>query len=100
MCVVSRVPGASLSSSPNTGSENRDCLAIVMLIDDPVFLPEPLVRSTNWSLDAGQQISVFGCEYMAEALRTEGTAPHHLPGSNFESERGASRWDPTPCSAE
>jgi len=61
---------------------NGHYLTIVTIIDDPVFLTEPLVRSTNWFLDPGQQIGVFGCEYMAEVPQPEGTVPHHLPGQN------------------
>ncbi len=52
------------------------------MIDDPVFLTEPLVRSDNWYLDPGQHIGVFGCEYAAELPRPEGTVPHHLPDQN------------------
>ena len=57
-------------------------LTITTVIEDPVFLTEPLVRSDNWYLDPGQHIGLFGCEYAAELPRPEGTVPHHLPGAN------------------
>jgi hypothetical protein len=60
----------------------EDYLTVVTVIDDPVFLTEPLVRSDNWFRDPGQQLGIFGCEYQAEVPRPEGTVPHHLPGEN------------------
>ncbi len=59
-----------------------DYLTVVTVINDPVFLTEPLVRSDNWFLDPGQGIGVFGCEYAPEVPRPEGTVPNHLPGTN------------------
>jgi hypothetical protein len=59
-----------------------DILTIVTITEDPVFLEEPLVRSTNWYLDPGQHIGIFGCEYAPEVPRPEGTVPHFLPGQN------------------
>ncbi len=83
-------------------TRHGDYLTVVAVIDDPVFLTEPLVRSTNWFLDPGQQIGVFGCETQVEVPLPEGTVPHHLPGQNpnlmefaerfglpFEATRGA-----------
>src|SRR5215469_9280115 len=63
-------------------TRHGDYLTVTTVIDDPVFLTEPLVRSDNWYLDPGQHIGVFGCEYAAELPRPEGTVPHHLPGRN------------------
>jgi hypothetical protein len=63
-------------------TRHGDYLTITTAIEDPVFLTEPLVRSDNWSLDPGQHIGIFGCEYAAEVPKPEGTVPHHLPGTN------------------
>ncbi len=59
-----------------------DILTIVTITEDPVFLEEPLVRSTNWYLDPGQHIGIFGCEYAPEVPKPEGTVPNFLPGQN------------------
>jgi len=59
-----------------------DYLTVVTVIEDPVYLTEPLVRSDNWYLDPGQNIGIFGCEYAPEVPRPEGTVPNHLPGKN------------------
>ena len=63
-------------------TRHGDYLTVTTVIDDPVFLTEPLVRSDNWFLDPGQHIGIFGCEYAAELPRPLGTVPHHLPGTN------------------
>jgi len=63
-------------------TKHGDYLTITTVIEDPVFLTEPLVRSDNWYLDPGQHIGIFGCEYAAEVPKPEGTVPHHLPGTN------------------
>ena len=63
-------------------TRHGEYLTITTVIEDPVFLSEPLVRSDNWYLDPGQHIGIFGCEYAAEVPRPAGTVPHHLPGTN------------------
>ena len=63
-------------------TRHGEYLTITTVIEDPVFLTEPLVRSDNWYLDPGQHIGIFGCEYAAEVPRPAGTVPHHLPGTN------------------
>ncbi len=61
-------------------TRHGDYLTVVTVIEDPVYLTEPLVRSDNWSIDPGQNIGIFGCEYAPEVPRPEGTVPSHLPG--------------------
>ncbi len=63
-------------------TRHGDYLTVTTVIEDPVFLTEPLVRSDNWYLDPGQHIGIFGCEYAAELPQPEGTVPHHLPDQN------------------
>jgi hypothetical protein len=63
-------------------TRHGDYLTVVTVIEDPVYLTEPLVRSDNWYVDPGQNIGIFGCEYAPEVPRPEGTVPNHLPGQN------------------
>jgi len=51
-------------------------------INDPVYLEEPFVRSTNWELDPRQTIAPYPCQIVVEIDRPQGTVPHHLPGAN------------------
>src|SRR5712691_601883 len=59
-----------------------DYLTVIVVVDDPVFLTEPLVRSENWYLDPGQRTLPSYCEYVSEVPAPVGAVPHHLPGKN------------------
>ena len=76
------VPRSDKATATEHWLRHGDYLTVVTVIEDPVFLTEPLVRSDNWYLDPGQHIGVFGCEYAPELPRPVGSVPHHLPGTN------------------
>jgi len=57
-------------------------LTIITVVDDPVFLTEPLVRSTHYELDVHQQIPPYPCDVVEEVERAKGAVPHWLPGTN------------------
>ena len=62
--------------------KHEDHLTLVSIIDDPVYLTEPFIRSTDWVLDPRQQIDPYPCEAVVEVPRPKGVVPHHLPGKN------------------
>jgi glyoxylase-like metal-dependent hydrolase (beta-lactamase superfamily II) len=59
-------------------------LTHVAIISDPVYLSEPLVRTTDFSLAPVDNANwLWPCEYVEEiAGRPKGEVPHHLPGTN------------------
>ncbi|PYS52348.1 MAG: hypothetical protein DMG13_16355 [Acidobacteria bacterium] len=57
-------------------------LTLVSVIDDPVYLSEPFIRTTNWVMDPRQEIAPYPCEPVVEVERPQGYVPHHLPGTN------------------
>ncbi len=57
-------------------------LTLVSIVNDPEFLTEPFIRTTDWELDPHQQIDPYPCESVVEVERPEGKVPHHLPGTN------------------
>jgi hypothetical protein len=57
-------------------------LTLVTVVKDPVYLTEAFVRTSNWVLDPGFQLSPFSCIPTIEIERPRGTVPHHLPGAN------------------
>jgi hypothetical protein len=61
---------------------NEDYLTLVTVVNDPVYLTEPLVRTSDWVLDPGLQLSPFSCIPAIEIERPRGAVPHHLPGTN------------------
>jgi hypothetical protein len=64
-------------------TRHGDILTVVTVVEDPVFLTEPLVRSQNWYVDPGQQMPMYYCEYVTEVTpATPDAVPNHLPGTN------------------
>ena len=59
-------------------------LTHIAVISDPVYLAEPLVRSTDFRLATDDNQSwLWPCEYVDEITgRPKGDVPHHLPGEN------------------
>jgi hypothetical protein len=81
-----------------------DYLTLISVINDPVYLTEPFVRTTNWALDPHQQIAPYPCQAVVEIERPQGIVPHHLLGTNtFLSEFAAKEnlpFEPTRGGAE
>jgi hypothetical protein len=61
---------------------HENYLTWMVIIDDPAFLSEPFVRTTDFVLDPAQQIAPYPCQIVVEIDRPQGTVPHHLPGQN------------------
>lgn len=61
---------------------NENYLTLVTAVEDPVYLTEPLVRTSDWVLDPGLQLSPYSCIPAIEIERPRGTVIHHLPGTN------------------
>jgi hypothetical protein len=59
-----------------------DYLTLVTVVRDPVYLSEPLVRTSNWVLDPGFQLSPFSCIPTIEIERARDEVPYYLPGEN------------------
>ena len=70
---------------------NENYLTLVTVVNDPVYLTEPLVRTSDWVIDPGLQLSPFSCIPAIEIERPRGTVPHHLPGTNEFLEEFATR---------
>ncbi len=68
-------------------------LTIISLVDDPIYLTEPIIRSQNWVLDLNQQINPYPCHISVEIDRPQGTVPHFLPGENPFLDEYPSRYD-------
>jgi hypothetical protein len=61
---------------------NDDILTLVSIVEDPVYLTEPLVRTSDWVTDPGMQLSPFSCIPTVEIERPRGAVIHHLPDTN------------------
>ena len=59
-----------------------DHLTVVSIVDDPVYLEEPFIRSTNWMLSPNQELRRTQFDVVDEiAGQRKGEVPHLLPGS-------------------
>ena len=61
---------------------NENVLTWITIITDPAYLTEPFIRSRNFVLNAGYQMSPYPCTVEIEVDRPEGAIPHYLPGAN------------------
>ena len=61
---------------------NGDLLTVMTIVNDPVYLTEPFVRTTDYELDLRQQVPPYPCGVVQEVDRVKGEIPHFLPGTN------------------
>ncbi len=57
-------------------------LTVVTIVNDPVYLTEPFVRTADFVMDLHQEIGPYLCEPAEEIPRPKGAVPHNLPGAN------------------
>ena len=69
---------------------NGDVLTWITIVTDPVYLTEPYIKSRNFVLNPGFQMTQYACSVDVEVDRPEGEIPHYLPGQNpFVNEHAA-----------
>lgn len=57
-------------------------LTVVSIVDDPIYLEEPFVRTSNWVVNPDQEVRRTQFDVVDEvAGRRKGEVPHYLPGS-------------------
>jgi hypothetical protein len=77
------VPSSDKRTVTEHWTRHGEFLTVVTVVDDPVYLTEPVVRSQNWYLDPGQQMPMFYCDPAPEVPGPIPNAvPNHLPGKN------------------
>lgn len=69
-----------------------DFITVMTIVDDPVYLTEPFVRTTDYELDLHQNVPPYPCEMVTEIERAKGVIPHHLPGTNQDLQDFANRY--------
>jgi glyoxylase-like metal-dependent hydrolase (beta-lactamase superfamily II) len=77
------IPYSDLATFTDTWQKHGDYLTHVAVLEDPVYLTEPFVRTTNWVFAPGQRIEAYPCDIVTEVVGHElGYVPHYLPGTN------------------
>jgi len=54
----------------------------VYIIEDPVYLAEPLIKTNGFQLTANPAMQPYPCYATVEVPREKGEVPHYLPGTN------------------
>jgi len=76
------IPRSDKAKVTEHWTRHGNILTVIVYIDDPVFLTEPLIRSENWMLDPGQEFVPGNCEPAPEIPAEKDFVPAHLPGTN------------------
>lgn len=78
------VPESDQTTTVEHFMRHGQILTHAVTIDDPVYLSEPMIRTSDFVLateDSGNWL--WPCDYVEEILdRPRGEVPHHLPGEN------------------
>ena len=51
---------------------NGDYLTVVTIVQDPVYLTEPFIRTTDYELNLSQQVPPYPCGVVQEIDRKDG----------------------------
>ncbi|PYS51263.1 MAG: hypothetical protein DMG13_18985 [Acidobacteria bacterium] len=76
------VPRSDMATLTEHWIRHGNWLTVVEIVNDPVYLTEPFIRTTDYELDLHQQIPPYPCGVVEEVDRPAGVVPHFLPGTN------------------
>ncbi len=77
------IPRSDLATLSEHYIRHGNYLTVVAVIRDPVYLTEPMIRSSDYALDMRRTIAPYPCDIVVEiADRKPGYVPHYLPGRN------------------
>jgi glyoxylase-like metal-dependent hydrolase (beta-lactamase superfamily II) len=68
-----------------------DILLVTTILDDPAWLEEPLVQTTNYRIESHTALSFYPCTVNEENIST--AVPHFLPGETVQL-KDAAGWIP------
>ena len=76
------VPRSDLATLTEHWMRHGDWLTVMTIVNDPVYLSEPFVRTTDYQLDEHQLVPPYPCDVVEEVDRSKGVVPTFLPGTN------------------
>lgn len=89
------VPRSDLATMTEHLYRHGNILEWVTIINDPVYLNEPFIRTQEYMLNPRQQLTPNPCsasDVGYELDRPKGFVPHHLPGANPFLDEFASKY--------
>ena len=76
------IPRSDLATASVHLMRHGNYLTVAAITYDPVYLSEPLIRTTDFVYNPQGQMAPWPCEPVNETDRPVGVVPHHLPGAN------------------
>jgi len=76
------VPSSDQATLTQYWIRRGDYLSWITIAYDPVYLTEPMIRSSEYRFSPNQQIPPYPCTAVEEVAREQGVVPHYLPGTN------------------
>jgi hypothetical protein len=76
------VPRSDLATVTEHWIRHGKWLTVATIVNDPVYLSEPFIRTTDYELDERQLVPSYPCDVVEEVERPKGVVPTFLPGAN------------------
>jgi hypothetical protein len=76
------VPSSDRATLTQYWIRRGDYLTWITIAYDPVYLSEPMIRSSEYRFTPNQQIPPYPCTVVEEIDRPVGVIPHYMPGQN------------------
>ena len=88
------VPRSDKATLVEHYTRHGEFLTVVVIVQDPLYLTEPLIRSRDYVRDPVQQLGGYSCRPTVELETNKGRdyVPHYLPGNNASLHHAAERY--------
>jgi len=87
------LPRSDLATVTEHWMRHGDFLTVMTIVNDPVYLTEPFIRTTDYELDLHQLVAPYPCGVVEEVDRPKGYVPSWMPGTNPDLEEFANKYD-------
>ncbi|MBI4263298.1 MAG: hypothetical protein HY657_02885 [Acidobacteria bacterium] len=91
------VPRSDQATVVEYYARHDNILTITTIVEDPVYLTEPWVRTRNFASAPNQELNAYPCRPAVELDVPEHQVPHYLPGQNPFLESGVAIGVPKPA---
>jgi len=86
------VPRSDRSTMIEYFIRHAELFTLVTDVEDPIYLTEPLIRTSNYILDLGRHLRTTSCIPNVDIPHPEGYVAYHTLGENHWLNEFASRW--------
>lgn len=76
------VPRSDMAELTEFFYRHDDFLTWTVIINDPLYLTEPMIRTSDFRVAPAQNIDPYPCQIISEVDEPHGWVPHWLPGEN------------------